>query len=78
LHRELELLVNEGMTPVRALAAATSATAQAFHLADRGHIRPGLRADLVLVEGDPTSKIDSTRNIVGVWKAGLPVRRRIG
>ena len=75
LHRELELLVKEGMTPVQALAAATSTTAQVFQLADRGYIRPGLRADLLLVEGDPTSKIDSTRNIVGVWKAGIPVKR---
>jgi imidazolonepropionase-like amidohydrolase len=75
LHRELELLVKEGLTPVQALAASTSATAQAFQLTDRGYVRPGLRADLLLVEGDPTSKIDSTRNIIGVWKAGLQVRR---
>lgn len=75
LHRELELLVKEGMSPAQALAAATSTTAMAFNLRDRGSIRPGLRADLLLVKGDPTSKIDSTRNIVGIWKAGRRVRR---
>src|SRR5438874_9129712 len=39
-----------------------------FHLSDRGWIRPGMRADLVLVEGDPTTNILATRNIVAVWK----------
>ena len=47
LHGELQLLVNEGMTPVQALVAATSAPARAFHLADRVLIRPKMRADLV-------------------------------
>lgn len=71
IHRELELLVRSGMTPVQALAAATSAPAAVFHLADRGEIAPGKRADLLLVEGDPTRDITATRNIVAVWKAGV-------
>jgi len=75
LHGELALLVRDGMTPVQALAAATSAPARAFHLDDRGRIRPGLRADLVLVQGDPTNDILATRNIVAVWKHGVRVRR---
>src|SRR2546429_5762269 len=57
VHVELALLVRDGLTPVQALAAATSVPAQAFHLSDRGWIRPGMRADLVLVEGDPTTNI---------------------
>lgn len=73
LHRELELLVSAGLTPVEALAAATSAPADAFRLADRGRIRPGLRADLVLVEGDPTTDVTATRGIVAVWKEGVPL-----
>ena len=73
LHGELELLVRAGLTPTQALAAATSAPAAAFRLADRGLIRPGMRADLTLVGGDPTTDIRDTRNVVGVWKRGVRV-----
>jgi imidazolonepropionase-like amidohydrolase len=75
VHGELVLLVREGLTPVQALVAATSAPARSFRLGDRGWIRPGLRADLVLVEGDPTRNIVATRDIVAVWKRGVRVRR---
>ncbi len=75
LHGELELLVKAGLTPLEALTAATSAPAQAFGLADRGRIQPGLRADLILVEGDPTTDILATRRIVAVWKRGIEVDR---
>lgn len=75
LHRELELLVKAGLSPVEALAAATSAPAKAFGLADRGRIGQGLRADLLLVSGDPTKDILATRDIVGIWKAGVPFDR---
>jgi imidazolonepropionase-like amidohydrolase len=70
LHRELELLVRSGMSPGEALSAATSAPAAAFHLDDRGVIAAGKRADLLLVEGDPTKDILATRDIVSVWKLG--------
>ena len=73
LHRELELLVSAGLAPVAALVAATSAPAAAFRLPDRGVIRPGMRADLVLVDGDPTVEIGATRRIVNVWKRGTPL-----
>jgi imidazolonepropionase-like amidohydrolase len=75
LHRELELLVKAGLTPVEALAAATSTPARIFGLADRGRISQGLRADLLLVSGDPTKDILATRDIVGIWKAGVPFDR---
>jgi hypothetical protein len=75
LHGELALLVDAGLAPAEALAAATSFPAEKFHLADRGRIRSGLRADLVLVEGDPTHDILATRNIVNIWKRGVPVDR---
>ena len=74
-HRELELLVEAGLTPAEALAAATSAPARAFHLDDRGSIVPGKRADLLLVNGDPTADITATRDIAGVWKGGVPADR---
>lgn len=75
LHRELELLVAAGLTPLAALRAATSAPAQAFGLTDRGAIRPGMRADLVLVDGDPLADITSTRRIRTVWRGGVTVDR---
>jgi imidazolonepropionase-like amidohydrolase len=52
LHGELEYLIEAGLTPVQALVAATSAPADSFLLRDRGRIAPGLRADLLFVDGD--------------------------
>ena len=75
LHGELDLLVRAGLTPVQALAAATSVPARRYHLDDRGRIAPGLRADLLLVDGDPASDILATRRIVTVWKNGYAVAR---
>lgn len=75
MHRELELLVQAGLTPLEALTAATSAPADRFRLKDRGRIAPGLRADLVLVQGDPTKEIRASRAIVRVWKQGIAVSR---
>jgi len=75
IHRELELLVQSGLKPIEALAAATSEPARVFGFHDRGRIAKGLRADLVLVNGDPSKRITATRNIVGVWKLGVPYSR---
>jgi imidazolonepropionase-like amidohydrolase len=70
MHREMEMLVDAGLSPIEALRAATSAPADAFRLKDRGRIKEGLRADLVLVNGDPGVDITSTRDILRVWKLG--------
>ena len=75
LHKELEHLVNAGLTPTAALAAATSAIATAFRMADRGRIQTRLRADLLLVDGDPSKQIRDTRNIVAIWKKGVQASR---
>ena len=71
LHAEIAEYVRDGMTPSQALTTATLVPARVFHLNDRGAIRPGLRADLVLVDGDPTRNILATRAIVAVWKRGV-------
>ena len=71
LHHELWLYVNRcGLTPLEALQSATSVTARRLQLPDRGRIRDGLKADLVLVKGDPTTLIDHTTQIVGIWRSG--------
>lgn len=75
MHLELALLVKSGLTPAQALTAATAAPARFFGTADRGRIAPGLRADLLLVDGDPTKDILATRKIAGVWKNGYAVKR---
>ncbi len=71
LHHELELLVQAGLSTVDALRSATVLPAQSFRLGDRGSIRPGLRADLVLVDGDPIADIRATRNIRRIWAGGI-------
>jgi imidazolonepropionase-like amidohydrolase len=76
LHQEMELLVEGGLSPIEALAAATSVPARCFGLHDRGRIAPGLRADLLLVRGDPTLDITTTRDIVSVWKGGVQLERK--
>ncbi|MBV8539438.1 MAG: amidohydrolase family protein [Pseudonocardiales bacterium] len=70
LHRELELLVQAGLTPTEALAAATAVPARWFGLDGRGRIAPGCQADLLLVDGDPTADILATRSVVSVWRRG--------
>jgi imidazolonepropionase-like amidohydrolase len=62
--RELELLVEAGLSPMQALQAATLEGARYFRAADRlGSIEPGKQADLILVEGDPLKDISVMRNI---------------
>ncbi|CAL5867998.1 uncharacterized protein PFLUO_LOCUS2221 [Penicillium psychrofluorescens] len=71
LHDEMENLVGVGLSPVEALNAATIMPAQYFGLNDRGVIKEGMRADLLLVDGDPTKDISATRNIIKVWVEGM-------
>ncbi|TCO65029.1 amidohydrolase family protein [Actinocrispum wychmicini] len=70
VHHELQLLVRAGFTPIEALRAATTVSARRFGLTDRGTIAPGARADLVLVDGDPTTDISATLSIRDVWRRG--------
>jgi imidazolonepropionase-like amidohydrolase len=72
--RELELLVQSGLTPMQALVAGTMQNARYFHISDRlGSIEAGKLADLVLVDGDPLQNISNMRRIKrvmlnGVWQ----------
>jgi imidazolonepropionase-like amidohydrolase len=75
-HRMLELFVIAGLSPEQSLQTATAKVADAFDLSDRGRIKPGLRADLVLMRGDPTQNILATRGIARVWRGGVEVVRQ--
>lgn len=74
-HGELDLLVEAGLTPAEALTAATATPAKAFGLDDRGRVAAGLRADLLLVNGNPLDDITVLRDITTIWRHGNPVDR---
>jgi imidazolonepropionase-like amidohydrolase len=70
--RELELLVESGLTPMEAILAGTMENARYFHIADRlGSVEAGKLADLVLVEGDPSKNISDMRRIKRVMLNGI-------
>jgi imidazolonepropionase-like amidohydrolase len=69
--RELELLVESGLTPMQAIVAGTAENARFFRIADRlGTIEVGKLADLVIVEGDPTKNISDMRRVKRVMLNG--------
>jgi len=70
--REMEAMVEYGMAPIDVLRSATSVNADVFHIADEvGRIKPGLLADLIAVEGDPSRRIQDIRNVKLVMKGGV-------
>jgi imidazolonepropionase-like amidohydrolase len=71
---EMEAMQRAGMSPTQVLISATSRNARIFHLADRGAIRPGLLADLVAVDGDPTKDVSAVERVRLVIKGGEVVR----
>ncbi|MBS0504311.1 MAG: amidohydrolase family protein [Proteobacteria bacterium] len=73
--REMVLMNAAGMPAVDVLVAATSGNARIFGLGDRlGAVKPGLLADLVAVEGDPTQDIGAVSQVRFVMKGGVVVR----
>jgi hypothetical protein len=70
--RELELLVEAGFTPLEAVKIATLNGAQFLGMADRiGSLARGKQADIILVKGDPSSKIEDIENVEIVFKDGV-------
>jgi imidazolonepropionase-like amidohydrolase len=73
--REMELLVESGLTPLETITAATLNNARFFRVADRlGSVEVGKQADLLLVEGNPLADIRAMRQVKrvmlnGVWVA---------
>jgi imidazolonepropionase-like amidohydrolase len=76
LHDEMQLLVQAGLTPAAAVRAATWEAARALgREAELGAIRPGYRADMVLLAGDPLQSIGNTRRIESVVFRGRAIAR---
>jgi len=72
LHRELELFVQGGLTPIEALRAATTVPAAVMHAAEKtGTIAAGKAADLVVIDGDPLARISDVRRTVMTFRSGV-------
>jgi imidazolonepropionase-like amidohydrolase len=72
---EMEAMQHAGMRAAQVMIAATSGNARILHLADRGQVKPGLLADLVVIDGDPTRDVSAVRNVLLVIKGGAIVVR---
>jgi imidazolonepropionase-like amidohydrolase len=70
----MDAMQRAGMPAAQVMIAATSGNAHILHLSDRGEIKPGLLADLVVVDGDPTRDIAAVSHIHLVMKGGQIVR----
>jgi imidazolonepropionase-like amidohydrolase len=69
---EMELMVEYGMKPLDVLKSATSVNAQAFHIDDKlGFLKEGYKADLVIVDGDPSKNISALKTVKFVMKDGV-------
>ncbi len=70
--REMEMMADYGMKPLEVLRSATSVNADVFRIADKvGRIRPGLAADILVVEGNPAATISAIRKVQLVMKDGV-------
>jgi len=75
-HRELELMVRAGLSPMDALVAATRGSARMLGASDRGTLQKGKRADFLVLEANPLDDIRNTRKLVSVWHGGREIPPR--
>ncbi|MDE2784873.1 MAG: amidohydrolase family protein [Gemmatimonadota bacterium] len=76
IHRELELLVEAGLTPLQAITVATHNAARLMDASDEwGAIAPGMAADMLVVRGNPAENIGATRDILAVIQRGVVLDR---
>ena len=72
LHREIELYVQAGFSPMEAIQAATIVPARAMEIdKETGTVEKGKRGDLILIDGDPLADIHNTRNVEYVITNGV-------
>ena len=72
-HRELQLMVEAGLTPMQAIVCATH-NAASFLGHDFGTLQPGQRADILVLDANPLDDIHNTEKIAAIWQAGKPIK----
>ena len=75
-HRELELMVRAGLTPMQALTAAGKGSAGMLGLKDRGTLEPGKKADFLVLDANPLDDIRNTQTLVSIWHGGKEIKPR--
>ncbi|HEY4154577.1 MAG TPA: amidohydrolase family protein [Puia sp.] len=74
--RELELMVEAGLSPLKAIQVGTENAARVLKINDRyGTLQPGKKADFIVLSASPEKEITNTRKIISVWKNGREVSR---
>jgi imidazolonepropionase-like amidohydrolase len=70
-HRELQLMVGAGLTPMKAIVAATATNAEILGGAKQfGTLQPGRRADFLVLDANPLDDIHNTERLSAVWQSG--------
>ncbi len=81
-HRELQLMVDAGLTPMQAIQVATRNAAEAIGISDRGTLVRDKLADFIVLSANPLDNIKNTEAVVSVWHRGIkvhgPVTGQIG
>ncbi len=73
-HRELQLLVRAGLSPMQAIVCATAHSAAVIGQADeRGTLTPGKRADFLVLEANPLDDIRNTARLASIWHGGKQI-----
>jgi imidazolonepropionase-like amidohydrolase len=75
-HRELELMVRAGLTPMQAISAAGRGSAAMLGLKDRGTLEQGKKADFLVLDANPLDDIRNTRELVSIWHGGKEIKPR--
>ena len=77
-HRELQLLVRAGFTPMEAIVCGTAHSAEVIgQISDRGTLAPGKRADFLVLAANPLDDIRNTTRLAAVWHAGKAIVPRV-
>jgi imidazolonepropionase-like amidohydrolase len=76
-HRELQLMVDAGLTPMQVIQCATQGSAELLGISKSvGTLEAGKKADLIVLSADPSSDIHNTQQIESVWLDGQKIDRK--